>query len=158
MNKKTILNLVILFATTYSLLAQTNMILKFKDGTEKNTLTNSIARITVSDGTFTFKMKNSTTESYANPTIQRLIFVNYTGLTETPNHQTSLSAYPNPALDYIYIKNAPIASAIRILRMDGSVAIKIPYLYETQGIEICSLPKGLYLLKINNQTVKFIKQ
>mgnify|MGYP003817644535 FL=1 len=77
------------------------------------------------------------------------------------NLQTTTSSelffYPNPATDYIYLKNLGNEMAsLAIYRIDG-----VKMMSQTQSINeainISSFPSGFYLLKVNNKIFKFRK-
>jgi hypothetical protein len=73
--------------------------------------------------------------------------------------EPKMTIYPNPADNKIYIRNANNStSKISIYRMDGAIVKRDQLLSDDNSIEINELPNGLYLLRINNQTLKFIKQ
>ncbi|MCX7987384.1 MAG: T9SS type A sorting domain-containing protein, partial [Bacteroidales bacterium] len=66
----------------------------------------------------------------------------------------NLSIYPNPAFDYIFIKNYNSAD-VKIIDLNG----RMYKLASNNGrVNISTLPKGMYLLTIGNNSYKFIKK
>ncbi len=77
------------------------------------------------------------------------------------NLQTTTSSelffYPNPATDYIYLKNLGNEMAsLAIYRIDG-VKMMSQTQSTNEAINISSFPSGFYLLKVNNKIFKFRK-
>ena len=67
-----------------------------------------------------------------------------------------LTAYPNPADDFITINGA--ADATVSIYNDGGVLIMVLEAYSGQSIDVSRLASGHYIIKVNNQTVAFIKK
>ncbi|WP_172277243.1 BspA family leucine-rich repeat surface protein [Chryseobacterium sp. LAM-KRS1] len=80
------------------------------------------------------------------------------GISEIPLN--NLSIYPNPASDFIYIKNIKGSGSYRITDMAGRIILQ--GLLNNEKIDVSSLIKGNYLLQITSadkvQSLKFIKK
>jgi len=75
------------------------------------------------------------------------------------NEEEEISIYPNPASDVIYMKNAPETSTIvSIYRIDGALILQKQISSQNKASNISELTSGLYVIKIDNQALKFIKQ
>lgn len=83
-----------------------------------------------------------------------------------PNEATSINevqaaitcrVYPNPTQDMLIIDNANCEKAY-IFDLNGRLLQTCPISGERTSISVTSLPQGDYLLLLNNQTIKFIKQ
>lgn len=73
--------------------------------------------------------------------------------------ETSPSVYPNPAADFIKLKNLPEGEmGITVFRLDGAAVIQKVLSSASQPIDISGLSRGLYLIRIGNKTLKFAKQ
>ena len=69
-----------------------------------------------------------------------------------------LQVYPNPAKDNIYLKGlASDENILRIFRLDGSLVCSKTLNGDELSIDISSLLTGVYIVKTNTQTSKFIK-
>ena len=67
--------------------------------------------------------------------------------------------YPNPASDKLYLKNVNDENLnISIFSISGIQLLKITALKSSEPIDISSLPKGFFVLKINDQAIKFTKK
>jgi len=138
---------------------QDNLTLKFKDGSQTVSLINTLDRITFSRGNVILKKTDSSLISFVFTNIDRLSFGVFSGLPETFKDETSIRVYPIPATNFIMLKNLPEGEVnIQIFRLDGVVLMNKKLSDSTQQIDISNFANGLYLLKVNNKTLKFTKQ
>ena len=70
---------------------------------------------------------------------------------------TTCRIYPNPTMDRLIIENANCEKAY-IFDLNGRLLQTTSIEGEHTSINVTSLPQGDYLLLLNNQTIKFIKQ
>jgi len=79
----------------------------------------------------------------------------------SPAKALAVSVYPNPAVDYIYIKNLPEKTTILIFNLQGKL-IKNSIVNETERIDVNDLPHGVYVIKLSGKkietVVRFVKQ
>ena len=80
---------------------------------------------------------------------------NWVGLLQ-PQKPSTLSAYPNPVAHTLYLKNIPSETTIAIYNQVGQLVLEV--LNAQQGIDVSSLPAGLYVVKNQSSTLKIIKQ
>ncbi|MGC3979415.1 MAG: T9SS type A sorting domain-containing protein [Paludibacteraceae bacterium] len=74
------------------------------------------------------------------------------------NNSNVISVYPNPASDYIALKNLPEKSPqINIYSTTGVLIVSFQMNSSSETINVSALPKGVYLVKVNSLTAKFIK-
>ena len=141
-----------------SLSAQNYLILKLADGTNNGTLLSNLNRITFSSGNMIVKKTDASFDSYLISSINKMTIGIYSDVPNVPENRTSLAVYPCPATDHIQLKNAPDSELnIRIFSMDGKVLITTK-IVGSQAININSLSRGLYLMKVDNDILKFVKQ
>ncbi|MGD0709677.1 MAG: T9SS type A sorting domain-containing protein [Bacteroidales bacterium] len=78
-------------------------------------------------------------------------------------HSIEFSIYPNPANDNVIIENASINrnNEIFIYSIQGELLLKLQMLKAKTDIDISSLAKGIYFLKVSTEkgmeTIKFVK-
>lgn len=73
------------------------------------------------------------------------------------NNET-ISIYPNPTNDYFDIV-APNYSKLKISIFDTNGAMLISEIYENEKrVDVSNLSKGIYIVVVNNQSFKLIKQ
>ncbi|MHB9143070.1 MAG: T9SS type A sorting domain-containing protein [Paludibacter sp.] len=139
--------------------AQNSLIIKLNNGSETGILLNSIDRITFSAGNVIFKNIDNSSNSIMLSDISNLTFGLFSGLTAIIPDKISMVVYPNPANDFIQLKNIPEGVLnIKIIRLDGAVLMNKQLLDKNQAIDISNLASGFYFLKVNNNTLKFTKQ
>jgi Secretion system C-terminal sorting domain len=68
---------------------------------------------------------------------------------------SKIALYPNPATDFVFIKNNTQNLEYVIFDSNGRTVKEGT---TSQKIEVASLQKGLYLIKMNNFSYKFLKQ
>ena len=66
-----------------------------------------------------------------------------------------ITIYPNPSSDNIYIEFDEQITDLKIISINGR---KIKELFPIKTVDISYLKKGVYILKINNNFIKFIKK
>ena len=73
----------------------------------------------------------------------------------------TLTVYPNPANNILFVETRLIASlpdqtAYRITNLIGQTLLQGHISAETQQIDITNLPAGMYFISVGGQTVKFV--
>ena len=129
---------------------------------------NNIKKMSFSSGYITISKINSSPDTFFNNGLRYLNFQDLSTVTasiETP--ETTISLFPNPVGDLLNIQlseDQPKAFIIQILSLEGRVIYQknITLQNNATQINVSSLPKGLYMCRINNgttnQTTKFLKQ
>ena len=84
------------------------------------------------------------------------VYYTATNLSAKTPENKKLNIYPNPASDFIFLKNIKPNSSVKIIDTLGKVVMSKKITEDF--IEIKSLPKGTYFLEIEGlKTLKFIK-
>lgn len=141
-------------------IAETSLIIKPLTGQEQ---ANALARIgyvkVAQDSLFVFSHSDFLLSKIA---IKDVCYIRY----GEPNEATSINeaqasttcrVYPNPTQELLIIDNANCENAY-IFDLNGRLLQTTPINGERTSINVTSLPQGDYLLLLNNQTIKFIKQ
>lgn len=76
---------------------------------------------------------------------------------------TTLSIYPNPVTDFVAIDNySGVINRISICNLEGQIKIEVQNISNNQPININSLSKGIYLMRVetssNVSVLKFVKK
>ena len=74
-------------------------------------------------------------------------------------NKSDFDVYPNPTNDVLFVETchgASLQSEYRITNLMGQTMLIGEITSETQQIDISTLPNGLYLLQIDDKTMKFI--
>lgn len=158
-----------------------SMIVLMNDGVENKTQIGSIQHFSFLEGDLLLKLINGSMESFGVAEIRKIYFdqtINNSDTTDTSDdsdstdtdsindttsshqyNESKIEVYPNPATTQLYIKSGnETISIVTIYRMDGILVKKIQLSASDFSIAINDLSNGLYVLRINNQTIKFIKQ
>lgn len=147
------------FFAIHTAQAQSSLIVNFKNDSQAGFLVNTLNKITFSGGSLLLKTTDTPLNTYLISDIRKLTFGVYSGFSAISIDPTALVVYPNPATNFIYLKNSPEGEInITVFRLDGAVLISKKLKNGLEQIDVSNLSKGLYLLRVNNKTLKFMKQ
>lgn len=157
MKRKTLLILMLFVAT--AMMAETALIIKPLTGREQSNVLAQIGYVKVTqDSLFVFSHSDFLLSKIAIKDVRHIRY-------GEPNEQQGIDdvniatcrVYPNPAMDRLIIENAN-CEKVYIFDLNGRLLQTAPIDGEHTSINVTSLPQGDYLLLLNNQTIKFIKQ
>jgi hypothetical protein len=161
MKQKLFLTIFLLIAGVSFVEAQ-NMAIRMKDGTGQTIGLSSLEKVTFSNANLLINQISGATESYSISKIRKIYFESVpTGVeNETLNGiSQKLTFYPNPVESIIYFRNIPNDNSIlKIYRMDGAIVLQSLVSSDNNSLDVSGLDKGFYILTVNNQVSKFIKQ
>lgn len=69
-----------------------------------------------------------------------------------------VALFPNPVVTQLTIAGLREESAVAVLSLDGAVLINTTLDPETTTLNVSALSTGMYLLRVNDTVVKFIKK
>ncbi|HNZ84919.1 MAG TPA: T9SS type A sorting domain-containing protein [Paludibacteraceae bacterium] len=154
--KKIISSILLAYIFVSSGFAMTHMRVEKNDASEEVIQLNTIRTIRFQGENVQFNYKNGNSDLFAANTLKSLQFSSIPSSIEEKT-SAELFFYPNPATDYIYLKNLATEEAmISIYQIDGVIVMKGKQSLHT-GIYVGNLASGLYLLEVNKQTYKFRK-
>ena len=143
-----------------AMMAETALIIKPLTGQEQ---TNALAQIgyvkVTKDSLFVFSHGDFLLSKIAIKDVRHIRYGEPNDATSIDDVQvtTTCRVYPNPTQDVLIVDNANCDKAY-ISDLNGSLLQTAPINGEHASIPVTSLPQGNYLLLLNNQTIKFIKQ
>jgi len=138
--------------------SQTTMTLNFQDGTEKNSSLNAVSKITFSESNLFMAYVNGSNDSFMLNSIRKITFGTLSATTNILADEQKMSIYPNPASDFIALKNVPEGALNAVVyRMDGAQIINVQLSFSSDKIDVSGLSQGLYIIKVNNKALKFTK-
>ena len=113
----------------------------------------TVQQIVPTDGSFTLKR---TAEEADVTDVRCLIFgtMDNTPTGIAPTDEAMLYIYPNPVAETLRIDGAAAGSTLVVYDLQGRTLLQTA---ENQ-LNVSALAEGTYLLKVNNQVVKFIKK
>jgi hypothetical protein len=116
---------------------------------------NLLKKVMFNDSTMIVNLKNGSVNKISISTIRSFTFSNLTKVNDI--HVNSVSIYPNPATKVIQLQN--LNSQIQlanIYSVTGQLLIKKQVSSADNNIEVSTLSKGVHLLTLNGQTIKFV--
>ena len=153
--KHSLLLIVLLFAS-FGLYGQTLSVNK-TDNSNENYQVSDVNKIMFDDTNMIVKFNDGTSANIPIATIRSLIIDKSTGLKKTI--YSSVYVYPNPASTFIQFKNLDESyQTVQVLSLDGRVLLQKSICSTDNIVDIHSLRKGIYLIKINGAAVKLIKE
>lgn len=151
---------VLLLFTISSLLlaAQSNLYLRLNSQTTQSLLISSVRKIVFENGNMIFNLQNATSNSFPIGSIAAITFNPNTDLKTLSSQSGKFIIYPNPVVDQFFIKDLceKVVSVV-IYQLNGLPVYQAENPDISNGINVSNLHSGLYLVKINNQTIKISK-
>ncbi|NCC99319.1 MAG: T9SS type A sorting domain-containing protein [Bacteroidia bacterium] len=90
--------------------------------------------------------------------IRKILVTKETGLAENAEETNKYSIYPNPTQDYLYLSGIPENGCVfHIISISGQISC-IKHISEGEIIDVRELNPGFYLLQVDGECFKFIKQ
>jgi hypothetical protein len=144
-----------------SVISQTrnSLVIRLGDGSDKTILLSTIKKITFSVSSIILNKTDSTTAPYAISDVKKMSFGFYSAVDEVFLDTNGVLLYPNPATDFLIIKNVPNSELnVTVFGIDGTIIKSEKLSSISYKIDISDLKKGIYLLKVDNTILKFMKQ
>ncbi len=141
-------------------IAETSLIVKPLSGKEQGNALAQIGYVKVTqDSLFVFSHSDFLLSKNAIKDVRHIRYGEKNVATSMDDVQASTTChiYPNPTQDMLIIDNANCEKAY-IFDLNGRLLQTTTIDGEHTSINVTSLPQGDYLLLLNNQTIKFIKQ
>lgn len=162
MKKRQILIGILLCSTLLCMAADVqSLVVQPKTGSEAVIPLSGVQRITFSGNNMVVLKKDATQSTYTTADVQKLLF-GLRSVTTTEVAQiteSSLSVYPNPTADVLFVKGISAGSTVVVYNLSGvAQTVSSTYLNDGLQLNVSPLPQGLYILQVNNQTIKFQKQ
>ena len=140
---------------TLSVSAQHIIVLKTDNGSQAVEL-QKFRRMTFSGTSVNIMQADGTVESADMSDITRIYFGDYTGIKNVDfNGGKELVSYISA--DEVAV-NCEAGKEIAIYNVSGTMVLKSVQDSDGGSVSIANLPKGIYLLRANGQTVKIIKR
>jgi hypothetical protein len=132
--------------------------IKNRDGGEINIDVNTLKKITFANGMMILNYRIGSVENIATSSIQKLVFTSFTGFNDLQVEPKTMIVFPNPTKEFISLKNIPDSDIkIVIYSINGLQMLTLQHYTNNEMIDISHLAKGIYLIKVNNQALKFTK-
>ncbi|ANQ48035.1 T9SS type A sorting domain-containing protein [Flammeovirga sp. MY04] len=86
------------------------------------------------------------------------IKVIFSTVTSLETNLNKIQVYPNPSNNTVYIKTKTLGASAQLINLQGQLLKEFEIENFKQSVDISSLQKGIYLLKIGSETYKIIKE
>lgn len=148
----------IFLAGEQSLKAQ-SLVVRLQDGTENTELLSTVRKLSFTASELLLAFKSGSTDEYGLSTIQKLYFDTGTSTAgNIPAGEKTLTVFPNPAGHSITIGNfGQLKGTLSIYRSDGALMLVQEILSEMETLDISSFQSGLYFIRANGRSAKFIR-
>jgi len=130
-----------------------NMITLSADGAEKSYALSDVQKIVFDNNTMTVNMKSGSDAT----NITSISFSEITGI-ENQKVESSIFVFPNPVKETLTVKGVKKGAVINLYGLTGGLLQTVPAQDNSTNIDVSSLKQGIYLLKVGEKTIKFIKQ
>jgi hypothetical protein len=164
MHMKTKLLFFLLLLSTGFLLNEVkaqSLVITAKDGTETNRNLTALRSVSFVNNGVLLKSTNGNSESFSVANIKKISFKSGTTASEliaSDQKNVQITLFPNPVDRELHLQNLPAGnSEVSVYRIDGTILIKKQVTSDENLLEGVSLNKGVYILRVKNQTFKFIK-
>lgn len=157
--KKFILSFIIsLFISAVATINAQSVSLEIKktDNTEQKIALSSLKKLTFSGSDMIVNYSAGSNENIAISDIRKMIFGTISGLSTPLNDENRISLYPNPAVNFISFKNFKSENS-KVCIYSTSGILVFTTILQSETLDISNLNKGIYILKIDNQALKFSK-
>lgn len=137
-----------------------SLVLQLTNGTEETKDILALQKVFFSDENLNINYLNGSSDAFKITNLSKIYFHPLSSsVTSIAGTGKVISVYPNPAISTLNVRNAPDTEAsFAIFRLDGVIIMESQLVEGNSSIDIASLNSGLYLLKIDNQVVRFIKK
>lgn len=136
-----------------------NLYIQLTDGSITTDELSDIRKLTITGDELTVHFWAGTADVYGLSAIRKLYFQENVAVTELSSATSSLGVFPNPAHSSITVRGLrDKPTEVLVFRSDGQLVISSTLSTSNASIDISSLVPGLYLLRTDGQTLKFIRQ
>lgn len=111
----------------------------FTDGTDGFSIVKTNSEVLVGINTVTFTRTASAVENVA-------------------DEKVNVSVYPNPVATQLTLRGLQGENQVRIFAIDGALMYETVIKTTTGSIDVSNLASGMYILQVNETSIKFIKK
>jgi hypothetical protein len=132
-----------------------NMVLRLQGGTDQTIVLSNLQKITFSNNNLVLNYVSGSTQSYGFSTLEKLFFSPYSSYENIVVPKTDI--FYNPSDNHIHFRNLTEGKyPVSVFRLDG-VAVVSTTINNNESIDMSGFPASIYLIRINNQILKFKK-
>lgn len=130
--------------------------IKKTDNTEQKLALSSLKKLTFSGSDMIVNYNTGSNENIAISDIRKMVFGTISGLNPTIEDTNRISFYPNPVVNFISFKNLNNTNS-KVCIYSTSGVLMFATTFSSETLDVSNLSRGMYILKIDNQALKFSK-
>ena len=135
-----------------------NLVVRQWNGIENVVALNTVQKLYFSGNDLVVDFISGSDDVYAISALQKLYFDFAVSIMDPSITGDEISVHPNPAKEVIIVENLPVSGGeLDIYSIDGRLVHRTEVISERESIDVNTWPDGLYLVKIQGLTAKFIK-
>jgi hypothetical protein len=158
MFQKSILTTIVVYSVLCLKLGAQSMIVETENGVSAAENLNSIQNLKFPNKNLVLRKTDNSTRSFNLLSIKKLYFSQESVNSVINTDINEITIYPNPSVDVLRIENAPEQNtSLSIYSINGTKILQTEISGTDNEINVSHLKTGMYFLKINSQTLKFIK-
>ncbi|MFB6318909.1 LamG-like jellyroll fold domain-containing protein [Saccharicrinis sp. FJH54] len=120
---------------------------------------NTVTHFVADETSTIFDFTSGSTDTYANTDIRKITFRQWATATDKTILHGSMSVYPNPATQTIYVSvDGPGSKQVDIYSISGKRMMRRITSESEHKIDINQLPEGVYIVKSGSYVTKFTKR
>lgn len=132
-----------------------NLVLRLQSGTDQTIPLNNLQKITFSNNNLVLNYVSGGTQAYGFSSLEKLFFSTSTAITEVT--KSSANILFSSTDNQIHFRNLSQGRyPLCIYRTDG-VTVMSKTINNNESIDMSGYPAGIYLIRIDNQVLKFKK-
>ncbi|MBW7847041.1 MAG: T9SS type A sorting domain-containing protein [Bacteroidales bacterium] len=133
------------------------LLIQQKSGQTHTELLSNVQNLHFNPGELVLQPRTGAMAAFALAEIQKIVFDTETGLSK-PSLQ-SLVVSPSPVQSVLFMSGIPqFARKALVYKADGTLVMEREIGQPTHSLDVGSLSPGLYLLRVHQFTVKFVKR
>lgn len=157
--KRKILFLAFVFGIHFPMFAQDQIRVEFLNGPDYYSAISTIGRMTVSDNVLRIYAHDGQllTERILSG-VDKITFGDNGSVTAIPEEvEASLHVYPNPTQEVLFVDGVANDAVVRLFSVDGRLLETVHAEGQQVQMQVVRLPRGIYLLQVGTDIIRFIK-
>lgn len=131
------------------------MVLKLQGGIEESIQLNNLRKITFSGSNLVLNYVSGSTQTYGFSSLEKMYFNTLVAVKEVAQPNTDV--FFNASDNQIHFRNlGESAHLVTIFRLDGRPVVSTS-VQQGESVDMSRFPSSIYLVRIDNQVVKFKK-
>jgi hypothetical protein len=132
-----------------------NMVLRLQGGTDQTIPLSNLQKITFSNNNLVLNYVSGEQQQYGFSSLEKLYFSPLTAIKNTVQPKTDI--FFNASDNQIHFRNLAEGShLVSVYRTDGGLVVR-KTITNNESVDMNGYPSSIYLIRINNQTLKFKK-